>query len=93
MNFLFVCTAGSRRSKTAAGIYNGKYSSLYNLTEELVKWADKIFVFEKYHVYFISEKFPKYKNKITNLDISNDYSYNSPELIESIKNRMKNFVK
>jgi len=89
MNLLFVCTAGENRSRTAAEIYGGKFCGVYDLTEKELKWADKIYVFEKKHEQYISEKFPYYYGKVTNLDIPDIYDYGLSTLKQEIIKKMR----
>ena len=53
MKKLWICSHGQVRSVTAAAMYGGKFGGLdnrYQNLEELVEWADHIFVFEDYDV-------------------------------------------
>lgn len=51
-------------------------------TEELLDWADKIYVFEDFHIEIISRYTDKkHLNKITNLKIEDKYQYFQRELV------------
>lgn len=88
MNFLFVCTAGENRSRTAAGMYGGKYCGLDGLTDAALKWADKVYVFEKKHENYILKNYPKHYAKVTNLDVPDIYDYGTPALKKVLKVKM-----
>ena len=73
MNKLFICNQSQNRSPTAAKLLGGKFTSLYNdenrLTEELLKEADVVYVFEEIQREEIGNRFPEQyiKKKIINL--------------------------
>jgi len=101
MNLLFICTINRMRSCTAETIYgtNPAYkvksagiapNAPNQITPELLRWADKIFVMENLHRTFILEKFPQTDigHKITVLGIPDFYYYMEPELIDILKARI-----
>lgn len=100
MNLLFVCNFAQVRSRTSAQMYEDKYnvnfaglfSNANPLTKELLAWSDKIFVFEEQQKIMITEIFPDIKKEIINLDISNYYFYNQPELRDLIEDKIKYFL-
>lgn len=59
-----------------------------------IGWADLIFVMEKKHVRRLREKFgPLLEQKqVVNLDISDDYRYMDPELIELLFARVADTI-
>ena len=62
-------------------------------TEELLQWADKVFVMEQKHIDRIKMYTEdKYIHKIVNLEIDDDYGYMDPNLIEIIINKTKNYI-
>ncbi|MCK4328032.1 MAG: hypothetical protein KAW41_06240 [Candidatus Diapherotrites archaeon] len=89
MNLLFVCTAGENRSRTAAEMYGGKYCGMYDLTDAALKWADKVYVFEKKHETYIMEHFFRFYGKVVNLDIPDIYDYGVEPLKKVVRARMK----
>jgi predicted protein tyrosine phosphatase len=106
MNLLFVCTVNRMRSCTAETIFgaNPAYkvksagidpSAPRQVTAELLRWADKIFVMENLHRAFIAEQFPEIDpgNKLVVLGIPDFYYYMEPELIDLLKARMEPFLK
>ena len=101
---LFICEANKLRSPTAAALYadtpgiEAKSAGLatdahVKLTEELLKWADQIFVMEKGQRNKIRKKFPLlYKQKrIICLYIEDEYEYMEDGLIRLLKHRLGNF--
>ncbi|MDN3414502.1 hypothetical protein [Pseudoalteromonas sp. APC 3250] len=58
-------------------------------TEGLLKWADKIYVFEQAHIERI-EQYTKsrYVHKVTNLDIPDEYCYFQKELVLMLIERL-----
>ncbi|MCU0437942.1 MAG: protein tyrosine phosphatase [Raineya sp.] len=60
------------------------------LTEELLIWADKVFVMEKHHQTII-EKYTnqKYQDKILVLNIKDVYTFMQTELIITLKEKIK----
>ena len=92
---LFICNQGENRSKTAANLFGGKFTSLFNekslLNERLLEEADIIYVFEEEQRTEIAKRFPKQymAKKIINLEIPDIYQYNQPELIKILKEKFK----
>ena len=108
-NVLFICDNNRSRSPTAEYIFNNnvtyseKYSaksagiyeeSMKQLTEELLLWADMIFVFEKDYIREIMKRFPKYRfhAMMVNLDIPDVCYYMDPELIYLIREKTKSHL-
>jgi predicted protein tyrosine phosphatase len=101
MNILFVCTVNRMRSCTAETIYgnNPKYrvrsagiasTASRQLTEELLRWADKVIVMENMHRDFIISNFPDIdlKGRLIVLGIPDFYYYMEPELVELLRNKI-----
>lgn len=90
---LFICNQAQNRSPTAAKLFGGKASSLYNednlLTKELLEKASTIYVFEEKQRTEIGKRFPEQylKKKIINLDIPDIYRFDQPELIKILKEK------
>ncbi|MES2765074.1 MAG: protein tyrosine phosphatase [Bacteroidota bacterium] len=102
MNILFVCSKNKWRSRTAETIF--KNSQIHNvksagtdpgarvkLSENMLSWADVIFVMEDKHRRIIQQKFPSkvFKNKIEVLEIPDAYQYMDEELILTLKAAMQ----
>ena len=62
---------------------------MYDLTDAALKWADKVYVFEKKHEQYIMEHFPRQYGKVVNLDIPDVYDYGVEALKKVIKKKMK----
>ena len=92
-NLLFVCNAAQNRSRTAAEMYGGMYAGICSderpVTEELLRWADSVCVFEKVQADWIRERFPGFFTKVVNLDLPDIYDYDVPILRRDIKEKMK----
>ncbi len=101
MNLLFICTINRMRSCTAETLYAAnpalKVKSAgiaptapNQITPELLRWADKIFVMENLHRAFITEKFHDVNldNKLIVLGIPDFYYYMEPELIDLLKEKV-----
>ena len=101
---LFVCSANLQRSPTAESLFenNEKYEAksagtdvfaINPLTHKTINWADVIFCMEGFHKDFILENFQEANEKeIINLDISDIYYRNDPELIEILKEKLKKYL-
>jgi protein-tyrosine phosphatase len=106
MKLLFVCTINRMRSCTAETIYAADPdhkvrsagtapTATKQVTPELLRWADMIFVMEKMHEAFILERFPDIdvSKKLIVLGIPDFYYYMEPELIELLKTRIDPLLK
>lgn len=105
MNVLFVCSRNQWRSPTAEEIYknrNGIHvrsagtesSARIKLSAKTILWADVIFVMEKKHKIRIEEKFKieSAEKTIIVLEISDDYKFMDPELIEEITSKVEPYL-
>jgi predicted protein tyrosine phosphatase len=105
MNILFVCSRNKWRSRTAETIF--KSSQIHNvksagtsqnartkLTENLLYWADLVFVMEEKHQQIIEQKFRKSEimNKIVVLDIPDNYQYMDEELVSLLKGSVSQYL-
>lgn len=76
--------ANKKHQYKSAGL-SSKYVQKANstlCTEEMLKWADRIYVFEQSHIDRIQAHTGDfYLPKITNLDIPDDYQYFQRELV------------
>jgi predicted protein tyrosine phosphatase len=96
---LFVCTANIDRSPTAEALLKQKdgfevrsagtwQHARKRVTEQLIDWADIIFVMERHHKEALLYLNPKSEDKIIVLDIPDIYSRNDPELTEILKENL-----
>jgi predicted protein tyrosine phosphatase len=105
MKLLFVCTVNRMRSCTAETIWSAdphfkvrsagtSPAATKQVTPEMLRWADKIFVMEKIHEKFILESFPSIdvSDKIIVLDIPDFYYYMEPELISLLHEKIDPYL-
>jgi protein-tyrosine phosphatase len=98
MNILFICSRNKRRSATAEALFRNHpehsvqsagtaESAVRRVTENLILWADTIFVMEKRHREILKERHnTTLENKtIIILDIPDEYEYMDEELIEMLQ--------
>jgi predicted protein tyrosine phosphatase len=98
MKILFVCSRNKWRSRTAETIFknNGQHqiksagtenTARISINQNLINWADTIFVMEDKHEKRILEKFDwnKVETNIEILDIPDEYQYMDKELVEILK--------
>jgi len=102
---LFVCSQNKLRSPTAEQIYSRddsievasaglNHDAEVPLGNELVDWADTIFVMEKTHRNRLRTKFKeRLRSKhIVSLDIPDDYAYMDAELIRLLEAKVPRFL-
>ena len=105
MNILFVCSRNKWRSRTAETIFRNDMRHVVKsagtdegakvrLTENVLNWADLVFVMEDKHKQKIKDKFKSqlYNDKVIVLEISDDYSYMDTERIETIKTSVSPYL-
>jgi len=98
MNILFVCSRNKWRSRTAEEIFknNGVHpiksagtenTARIRVSENVLAWADIIYVMEQKHKNRIQEKYNRQEimDKIEVLDIPDDYRFMDADLIEILK--------
>lgn len=97
MKILFICSANTDRSPTfhnwfakhtdheikSCGISHSSYDSL--ISEELLEWADKVYVMSLDHEIHISKIFPQYLDKVEIIGCSDQYSFEEPDLIKVVE--------
>ena len=109
MNVLFVCTAALQRSPTAAEVFsemarrkkvsvNVKYAGIHPLAphvvdEELIDWADRIYVMENIHKDFILSLRKNAAKKMKVLNIPDMYFRNDPELVDILRKKLDKEIK
>jgi len=105
IKLLFICSRNKWRSLTAEKIFQeyAEYDVRSAGTEEQAKvkvtsghigWADIIFVMESKHMRRIKAKFGEalIGKRIVRLDISDEYQFMDPELIELLKSRVSEHI-
>ena len=104
-NFLFVCSQNKLRSPTAEHIFAdieglNTLSAGTNrdaeepLTDELVEWADSIFVMERSHCNKLQKKHRQaLKGKrVVVLDIPDEYEFMDPHLVRLLEAKMRRWL-
>jgi predicted protein tyrosine phosphatase len=97
VKILFVCSKNQWRSPTAENLFSSypgisvrsagvSPKARIKVNEQMIEWADLIFVMEKRHRQILEERFDnRHKEKMIVLDIADDYQYMDNELIEILK--------
>jgi len=92
MNILFICAGNIQRSPTFEKWfkenrpqYNVKstgtsYGYPYRMTDDLLEWADKIYVMDREQILFMKRKFPRFLFKTEVVGCSDQYPNDSPQL-------------
>jgi predicted protein tyrosine phosphatase len=104
-NLLFVCKYNQMRSRTAESIYSddSRYivksagiskRAQVKLSEDLIVWADIVFVMESKFRDVIVDLYPikSLSKEIVSLDIPDTYYYMETLLVELIKSRINSFL-
>jgi predicted protein tyrosine phosphatase len=105
LKLLFICSQNRMRSPTAEHLLQGvpgyavksagiDPSSSTQVNQELLAWADLIFVMERKHWLILEEEFPKAlkQKQIICLHIPDEYSYMEPELIHKLKAALAKYI-
>jgi predicted protein tyrosine phosphatase len=100
--FLFVCGKNQLRSPTAEQIFSGRdglevlsagtrKDADEPMSDELVEWADTIFVMERRHRKQVQSQFQRVlgDRKIVVLDTPDDYPFMDEKLIGLLKQKMQ----
>lgn len=101
LNVLFVCSRNQWRSPTAERIFrnDGRIAvrscglskqAVRTISVKDIDWADAIFVMEADHRSRLQQSFrPELTDKVVKcLDISDDYGFMDPELVEQLTDRI-----
>lgn len=105
MNLLFICSRNQWRSPTAENIYKHvqgisarsagtEPSAKIRVSEQLIDWADIVFVMEQKHKKRLREKFPQAitDKNIVVLDIPDEYQYMDEELVDMLRDSVDIYV-
>lgn len=105
MNVLFVCSRNKWRSRTAETLFRDhpqhhvrsagtEPEARIRVSENLVRWADLIFVMEKRHRTRLRDAFPDaMRDKaVVILDIPDDYEYMDPELVRMLEDSVRPYL-
>lgn len=103
-NVLFVCSQNRLRSPTAEQVFSTRsdievasagtnHDADNPLTDELVSWADMIFVMEKAHRSKLRKKFRhSLRARVICLDIPDDYEFMDPALVRLLQTRVARYL-
>jgi predicted protein tyrosine phosphatase len=87
---LFTSIGGNNLYKSAG--LSAKYTAIYGstlCTEELLEWADEVYVFEKMHTDRIIEHTGDiFRHKIINVDILDRFKFMVEELLGLLKQKL-----
>ena len=98
-NVLFIGTANRDRSPTAEQVFGSvpgwsvrsagteSYAET-QVTDEMLEWADRIFVMEERHLKSVLAMCPSCLAKITILGVEDEYSRNSAKLVGTLISKM-----
>jgi len=94
---LFVCAANINRSPTFEKYFRNHYADKYEVRstgtyhgypykiEEVIEWADVVYVMDLSQAKHIKYRFPEEYKKVKVIGISDQYDTNDPALFELIK--------
>jgi predicted protein tyrosine phosphatase len=102
---LFVCRQNRVRSTTAELVYGtrpdlevrsagvAEYAAV-PLTQEMFDWADQVFVFSKWQLQLVQERFQSFDgNKpVVCINVPDQFEYKSPKLVKKITGRLKPYL-
>ncbi len=105
MKLLFICSFNSIRSRTAEVIYENygphiaksagiMTNARIRINAGLIDWADIIFTMDSEQEAYIRTLFPATSSHrgIINLNISGEYYFNQPELINEIREKVDPYL-
>lgn len=104
-HILFVCSQNRLRSPTAEQIFSTRtdfavssagtnHDAENPITDELIQWADLIFVMERHHRNKLQKRFRSaIKDKrIVCLEIPDDYEFMDPGLVRLLQTKMARYL-
>ena len=105
MKLLFVCTVNRLRSPTAEAVFGAREGLAVRsagldaeattpVSDELVAWADRIYVMENHHRNKLRKKFKKAlgDTPVVTLHIPDEYEYMQPELVSLLKAKLPHYL-
>ncbi|MBL4845259.1 MAG: protein tyrosine phosphatase [Planctomycetes bacterium] len=98
---LFVCSRNQWRSKTAEHLFRGRpgisvrsagtaSSARIRVTQELLNWADVVFLMEPKHAAVLRKRFG-FRGALC-LDIPDAYPFMDPELVELLEGHLEAYL-
>ena len=105
LRVLFVCTQNKVRSLTAEHLYRERQDlevrscgtaafAKNQLTEEVMKWADMVFIFDELQAEVIEKKFGKdaFGKEIISLGLADVYQYKSESLVLKLTAKIEPYL-
>ncbi|MEG3089717.1 low molecular weight protein tyrosine phosphatase family protein [Sphingomonas sp. PB4P5] len=105
MNILFVCSQNRLRSPTAEQVFADRANIIVSsagtnhgadnpISDELIGWADRIFVMERAHRSKLQQRFRAAikDKKIVCLNIPDDYDFMDPALVQLLEAKMAQYL-
>ena len=105
LRVLFVCTQNKVRSLTAEHLYRERQDlevrscgtaafAKNQLTEEVMKWADMVFIFDELQAEVIEKKFGKdaFEKEIISLGLADVYQYKSESLVLKLTAKIEPYL-
>ena len=105
-HLLFICSGNLNRSPTAESLFSdSKYyeskpagtdeHAVVRVSQDLIDWADIVFVMSEKddgHLAFIANNFSLKNKPVCDLDVSDDYDRDDPELISLLRRKIKRVI-
>jgi predicted protein tyrosine phosphatase len=105
-HLLFICSGNCNRSPTAESLflnsrlYEAKsggtdQNAVVRISQDLIDWADLVFVMsekEDGHLTFIESNFSLKDTLVCDLDISDNYDRDDPELVGLLRKKVEEFL-
>lgn len=101
MKVLFVCSQNHLRSPTAEAVFRNwpgvearsagtAIDATKPVTEEMIRWAELIFVMEGLHFRLLKERFGEFMRakEVIVLRIPDQFAYMDPKLVELLKEKV-----
>lgn len=105
MRVLFVCTQNLLRSPTAEALYRSRPGletrsagiapdARVTITEELLRWAEIVFVMEEGHRLYLQRNFPALAqaNRVVCLNVPDVFSYMDPDLVLILAEKLRPYL-
>lgn len=98
MRVLFICNQNIHRSRTAEELFKDRFETrsagLFNenpVSAKEISWADTVVVMEEEQRIELVKRFPQLVmgKRLISFDVSDAYSYQQPELVELLKEKVE----
>jgi predicted protein tyrosine phosphatase len=102
-NLLFICSKNQWRSPTAELLFKNhpqhtvqsagtSDNARIRVSQKMIDRADVIFVMERKHKDLLRQRFDITGKQLIVLDIEDNYQFNDPELIEILKEALREYL-